>query len=296
MKALVISGGGSKGAFAGGIAEYLIQEKQQVYDIFIGTSTGGLLLPHLALGKVDKIKSIYTNVSQNDIFNVNPFLIKQINGEFKTSINHLNTLRAFTRGSETFGESQNLRKLIHKSLSYQEFTELKQLNKKVYFTVSNLSKQKIEYYGNVNCDYRLFCDMAWASANFIPFMSLFKHNNNLFADGGFGVYIPIYQALKLGATDLDIIVLDHENEKKQSKVKYNAFSLLLSTFQFMNQQIKQKDKVIGELISMNNNIDVKIYQTPRKLIENSLIFQPKLMKQWWQEGIEFARSNQPTRY
>ena len=28
MKALVISGGGSKGAFAGGVAEYLIKEKR----------------------------------------------------------------------------------------------------------------------------------------------------------------------------------------------------------------------------------------------------------------------------
>ena len=27
MRALVISGGGSKGAFAGGVAQYLIQEK-----------------------------------------------------------------------------------------------------------------------------------------------------------------------------------------------------------------------------------------------------------------------------
>ena len=32
MKALVISGGGSKGAFAGGIAQYLIQEKKKDYQ------------------------------------------------------------------------------------------------------------------------------------------------------------------------------------------------------------------------------------------------------------------------
>ena len=36
-KALVISGGGSKGAFAGGIAEYLLKEKNNTYDIFLGT-------------------------------------------------------------------------------------------------------------------------------------------------------------------------------------------------------------------------------------------------------------------
>ena len=58
MRALVISGGGSKGAFAGGVAQYLINEKEYNYDILIGTSTGSLLVSHLALLKVEKIKKI----------------------------------------------------------------------------------------------------------------------------------------------------------------------------------------------------------------------------------------------
>ena len=37
MKALVISGGGSKGAFAGGVAEYLINEKKREYDMYLGS-------------------------------------------------------------------------------------------------------------------------------------------------------------------------------------------------------------------------------------------------------------------
>jgi len=47
MRALVISGGGSKGAFAGAVAEYLIEEKKFNYDLFFGTSTGSLLVTHL---------------------------------------------------------------------------------------------------------------------------------------------------------------------------------------------------------------------------------------------------------
>ena len=59
MKALVISGGGSKGAFAGGVAEYLINEKGNNYDIFVGTSVGSLLISHLALQKVAELKTIF---------------------------------------------------------------------------------------------------------------------------------------------------------------------------------------------------------------------------------------------
>ena len=53
MKALVISGGGSKGAFAGGLAEYLITVCKQDYKILIGSSTGSLLVPLLSSEKLE---------------------------------------------------------------------------------------------------------------------------------------------------------------------------------------------------------------------------------------------------
>ena len=63
MRALVISGGGSKGAFAGGVAEYLIREQKRSYDLYLGSSTGSLLVSHLALNKIDKIKRGFTSVT-----------------------------------------------------------------------------------------------------------------------------------------------------------------------------------------------------------------------------------------
>jgi len=67
MRALVISGGGSKGAFAGGVAEYLINVEKIQYDIFVGSSTGSLIVPHLSLGNINRIKEAYTNVTQRDV-------------------------------------------------------------------------------------------------------------------------------------------------------------------------------------------------------------------------------------
>lgn len=79
----VISGGGSKGAYAGGVVEYLIKEKGRDYDMFLGTSTGSLLVPHLAAGKIDKIHKVFTSVNQGNIISVNPFVIrKKGNREF----------------------------------------------------------------------------------------------------------------------------------------------------------------------------------------------------------------------
>jgi patatin-like phospholipase/acyl hydrolase len=66
MKALVISGGGSKGAF-GRYTEYLIRDCCISYELFVGCSTGSLLMPHLALGKIDKIK-VSTPLSDKKTF------------------------------------------------------------------------------------------------------------------------------------------------------------------------------------------------------------------------------------
>lgn len=91
-KALVISGGGSKGAFAGGVAQYLMKKENRTYDLFLGTSTGSLMVSHLALGMLDELKDLYTNVNQETIFSNNPFNIKKVAGEKIVSINHFNTL------------------------------------------------------------------------------------------------------------------------------------------------------------------------------------------------------------
>src|SRR5690554_5850319 len=139
MRALVISGGGSKGAFAGGVAQYLIENKKLDFDLFIGTSTGSLLVSHLALNKVKEIKNVYTSVTQNDIFNVCPFNIKRKNGIETISINHFNVLRNLLKGSKTFGESYNLKKFIRLHVSEESFNTLKALKADVVVTVSNLS-------------------------------------------------------------------------------------------------------------------------------------------------------------
>ena len=75
MRALVISGGGSKGAFAGGVAHHLIEEAGWKYDLYLGTSTGSLLVTHLAAGALEEIKHAFTNVNQTSIFSNNPFIV-----------------------------------------------------------------------------------------------------------------------------------------------------------------------------------------------------------------------------
>ena len=41
---LVISGRGSKGVFGGGVAQYLMENESKEYDLFLGTSSGSLMV------------------------------------------------------------------------------------------------------------------------------------------------------------------------------------------------------------------------------------------------------------
>ena len=157
-KALVISGGGSKGAFAGGVAQYLMQNEKKKYDLFLGTSTGSLMVSHLALGMIDELKELYTNVNQKTIFSNNPFKIKRIAGEKVISINHLNTFWNFLNGRKTFGESKSLRSLIKKKITKEMYVKIKVANKEVVVTVSNLTANQIEYKSINDCTYEDFCD------------------------------------------------------------------------------------------------------------------------------------------
>lgn len=290
MKALVISGGGSKGAFAGGVAEYLIDVAQHDYKLFVGSSTGSLLISQLALGNTQKVKQIYTNVCQSDIFSLNPFIKRKEGDREFVTINYLNTVIQFIKRKRTFGESKNLRKTICKNFSKSEFEQARCCGKDVVVTVSNLTKNKVEYKSIQDFDYQDFVDWIWMSSNLVPFMSLASKNGSDYADGGFGSMVPIREAVRRGATEIDAIILEAENMEHNKVLGKNPFSLLMNLFGFMLDQVEKHDVREGKLASIQRQVKLNLYYTPIQLTENSLIFNQQLMTQWWQDGFEYAKN------
>ncbi|PQJ74448.1 patatin-like phospholipase family protein [Polaribacter gangjinensis] len=289
-KALVISGGGSKGAFAGGVAQYLMTKEHRHYDLFLGTSTGSLMVSHLALGMLDELKFLYTNVRQESIFSNNPFVIKKVGGENVVTINHLNTLWNFLNGRKTFGESKNLRKLIKENVTREMFESIKNNQKEVIVTVSNLTANQIEYKSSNDCTYEDFCDWIWGSCNYVPFMSLLEKNRQQYADGGFGALVPIRQAILNGATEIDAIILETEVSQINRIPSKNPFSLLFDVFEFMLAHVEKHNITIGKLAANSKDVKLNLYYTPTILTTNSLIFDQKLMSKWWESGYDYAKS------
>src|SRR5690625_420785 len=288
MRALVISGGGSKGAYAGGVAEHLIRVQKRKYDIFVGTSTGSLLLTHLAVGEIDELYKAYTSVNQNSIFNRNPFVIRKKGNREYVTINYLNTLMQFAKGKRTFGESENLKKLILKSISRERFEQAREKVQDLVVTVSNLTKSTVDYKSIKDFSYEEFCDWIWISCNYVPFMSLAKRNGYEYADGGFGSIVPIGEAINKGAKTVDAIILKSESMERLRVLGNNPFSLMMNIFKFMLDQVESGNVIEGQMAARVNDVKLNLYYTPSKLIENSLYFNEELMRNWWQQGFEHA--------
>ncbi len=296
MNAMVISGGGSKGAFAGGVAEYLMVNCQKKYDLFVATSTGSLLAPLLATGNIALARKVYTNVRQQDIFTICPFVFdKGKDGIFKTRINHWGIIKMFWRREKTFGDSHNLRRLIGKIFTRTDFDLLRRSGKEVVVTVSNLTLQMEEYKSSNECEYEDFCDWIWASASLVPFMSLVEKNGYDYGDGGFGSIIPVQEAIYRGATMADVIVLYPAKQPDNIPPVSNAFNVWGRTYDYMMGQIAKDDILIGNLEAKNLQAQLNYYYTPRLLTEQSFIFDPVQMGAWWDEGLHLFQQQEPQR-
>lgn len=291
-RALVISGGGCKGAFAGGFLEHVIHNEKISYDILLGTSTGSLLIPHIAIGKIEKIKHLYTSIRMDDIYNTNPFKIKKNkDGTIESSLSHINSLRRFLKGKKTFGESIKLKRLISECFTEDDYNIAKNTGKQVIATVANLSIGHMEYKFLHDCTYQDYVDWMWASTSFVPFMSLVKKNGYEYADGGFGNYLPIEEAVNLGANVIDAIILVPKTHSyTKTPESKNVFEVFVNTIKFMLKHIAKHDLTIGYLESIyNKDVKVNFYFTPYELTKYSFYFDPIQMSDWWDDGYHYAK-------
>jgi NTE family protein len=91
MKALVLSGGASKGAFTAGVVEYLLRKEKMDFQLAVGTSTGSLVGGPALLGDYNYLANIYTTVANDDILD-NSFIGKLVGSPIDASMEPLHKL------------------------------------------------------------------------------------------------------------------------------------------------------------------------------------------------------------
>ena len=288
--AFVCSGGGAKGSYGAGLAQYLVEQKGMKYDILTGTSTGSMMIPLIAVEDFTTLKTAYTSIVPSDIFKVNPFKANAPDMELNYAAIIYNMA---IRGQKTFGDSSNIIATINKFFTEAVYDRIKSSGKHVVACVSNLTKEQVEYYDAFDCSYADILDWVRASGSFTPFMSIVDKNGNQYCDGGVYVPLPIQRAIDLGAEYIDAIVLDTPTPVVAPQTSKNAFQLLARMMDCMSAQLFTDDEYLGSLEAREKDVTLNVYYTPTVLTNNSLQFNKADMLRWYDAGYSFAANNKP---
>ncbi len=284
-RALIISGGGAKGAWGVGIAQGLVQHKQITYSTIIGTSTGSLMGPLILDNQWESVVEAYTTISQDDIFNINPF--KDDGGIKALAVGW----RVIT-GKQSVGETQALKATIQKRLTVEIFNSLKNSEKNFGATVVNLNTGQSAVKLLKDGSYNDIIDWIWASANQPVFMSVLQKNGASWVDGGLKDFVSVKYVLDNKMAD-EIDVLIHNtpllNEYQNVNDK-GALAILLRTIGVFSADVALNDISNASLrVKLENDILINFYfmsleQTA--LFPNSLVFDKDKMKRVYHEGLD----------
>lgn len=295
---LVVSGGGSRGAWGAGFAYYLSQQYGN-YHIAYGTSTGSLMIPFVITNKFEDLRQAYTSVTQKDIFDTNPF---HNNGELKI----FNLLWRIIRGKPSLGETNNLRKLIERFLTDDLYATIRRQENNLQFgvTVVNLRTAKRAVKSSTAIDTAAeMRDWMWASANQPLFMTYYPgKNNGFYVDGGVYDTIPILPALQYaaeheGANTIDVIINQPKNPIVDGNFQPTTILKGLSrVVDLWKTEVASDDVLIGllaagvdiEVFSLKT-ITINLYYFPVELYPDhvyDLQFDKGKMQQLWEEGMK----------
>ncbi len=218
-RSLVVSGGGSKGAYAVGVLDQFNQTNPKLkFDSFVGTSTGALIAPFMALGKLDTLIDIYTDTETKDV------LVQKKNPP--------------TFNQSSIYSTSPLRKLIDDNLSDEECNSLlRSRSKSIYLMTVCLQTKKLTVFtnrGNLPTNKSKVYDVVklkdaehlkramLGSANQPVFMPMIKVNKlalsgdlkeRQYGDGGVVEYAGVEIAIDANADEIFTIFLSPVNNK-----------------------------------------------------------------------------------
>lgn len=315
-KAIVLSGGGSKGAWGVGVAKALLEKYQsaneEIYDVAVGTSTGSLMAPFILADDIQGLETGYTSVNQDVIFNVNPF---KSDGGIKVG----KVIERLVWQKKTFGESEALKTRIYELITQQHFDKIRKDQKVLGVTVGNFNTGVGETKSNIDLNNQgkikysddEMRDWIWASSNNPMFMSEFTYTDpdtsatHSYADGGMTSYANIEYVLN-NHPDVDHIDVIYHNTPDVIRPEFDNDSKILSRlFRLMDIQGAEifRDDIRNATLRIQNPMDKHIsldiyYMTDLDITtvtgpsRNSLIFDKQRMQTGVMRGYELTKKGE----
>ncbi len=258
--ALVISGGGSKGAFAVGALSYIHTHVRPIdrFDIYCGTSTGSLIVPLAAIGELELLKQIYTTTTEDQVLNIGGIL---------------NLLRQVS-----LHDASPLKHLIENVVTSDRYNRLKNTNKPVFLATVCLQTERLVYFAmqaanaTPNYDVRTIQSVtdlqrAMLASSCQPvFMQPVEWRPGSvpvrqYADGGVRELTPFQAAVDSGAEVIISITNNPVQTPADNQLITSALGMLGRTIDLFSEDVNNNDYRVTRLYSQTNVYLQSIRQT-----------------------------------
>lgn len=279
MRALVLSGGGVKGAYQIGALHRLLIDEQRDYDILCGVSVGAINVAGLAhtIGS-DMVPSYYR---LKDVW---------------TSIEHTSILRPWkwfgrlaALWKQSAFDSSPMCELIDKSIDQ----DIIKSSSKIVSVGAVCVDDGTEFYCDGQNEH--FKDFVKASASFPIYFPPVEIEGKHWVDGGLRSVTPIVRAIELGATEIDVIMCSNPDEKLDTIAKKSIVGLTIRTVEIMIDQIMrhdiQKIQLMNKLAKYEPNIQrikIRLVSPVEKLVDASLVFEHDTIMELIERGYQDA--------
>jgi NTE family protein len=283
-RALVLSGGGAKGAYQAGVLQRWMREERRDYDLMCGVSVGALNILKVAaipLGNpvcvADKLCEVWNNIDDTSIFR-----------KWK----YFGRYAALLRGKRSIYDATPLIELIKSEFDHEKILASgRQI--RVGSVCINTGEQYFADETHPNLD-----DWALASASYPIFMEPVEIDGKSWIDGGVKVVTPIDEALRWGADEIDVILANSNDHRPHwmSTHKLAAIpSMAIRCIDLMIDRIAIADLrtagLMNDLVMMVDKyreVRIRIQRPSTHLIDNPLSFSNDDVKRMMRIGYEDA--------
>ena len=194
--ALVVSGGGSHGAFSVGVVKKLFEHGIK-FNLVVGTSTGALIAPLVAIGDIALLEDIYATATTENIVELNQ-------GLTDLRFISLHTLKG-------------LEALIVKHISEERYKDILKSEVEIFIVTVSLESSEVHYWNpkrsgkdNGPLDIDTFRMALLASASMPILTPPVLINGEHHADGGVREIAPLKKAIDEGAEAIYAVISSPE--------------------------------------------------------------------------------------
>lgn len=245
--ALVVSGGGSKGAFAVGAIQHLVEDLGLTFDIVSGTSTGALIAPLVVTGEIGELVRLYTSMKTEDVV-----LRRRLSEILKTD-------SVFDVGP--------LAGQVKKLITDARVTTILRSHVQMFIATVCLQTERVTYFqsgppGQVpaGCDLlpidgasRLMRAMMGSAdmPALMPPVEVVRGATPLrqYVDGGVRERAPLEVALLNGATDIYAVILAPKQHAPQEKRFEDVPGILMRTIDILTDDVLLHDLLVVESVA-----------------------------------------------